>query len=177
MMDSGGECVRDHKILIRKMATSDLDPVIQIEELSYAHPWTLDQFLAELEHETVSRCYVALKIENGGCLTGSAPVAGSTVVGFIMAWLVADELHINNLAVAPEARRRGVAAALLEHTLQEARQRGAGWCQLEVRASNTPARDLYGRYGFMPLGKRKGYYQDGEDAVVMGKDLKTKTQT
>jgi len=150
--------------LIRTMTLSDLDSVIRIEELSFPHPWTRDQFTTELGREPVSRCHVAVMEDDGDYATG--PVAG-----FIMAWLVVDELHITNLAVAPEARRGGVAAALLVQSIREATELGAVWCQLDVRASNTAARGLYSLFGFKPLGTRKRYYHNGEDAVVMGKNL------
>ena len=153
------------KLLIRSMQQSDLDEVVGIEELSFSHPWTRDQFAAELEREPCSRCHVAIWEGNGDVLESRA------VAGFIMAWLVVDELHIINLAVVPEMRRGGVAAALLDHSIGEAIDMGAVWCQLEVRANNLPARELYLRSGFEVLGTRKGYYQGGEDAVVMGKEL------
>ena len=90
-----------------------------------------------------------------------------------MSWLVADELHVTNLAVSPAHRGLGFAAGLVEHALDDAREKGTVWCQLEVRSSNKPARSLYRKFGFREIGLRKGYYQDGEDAVVMGKDLNT----
>ena len=153
-------------LFTRSMTLSDLDAVMHVEELSFPHPWTREQFIVELERSSFSRCYTALLVEDG-----NNPDLEGTVVGFMMAWLAADELHITNLAVKPEVRRIGVAAALLGNSLREAVDAGATWCQLEVRASNKPARELYTRYGFEPIGTRKRYYQDGEDAVVMGKEL------
>jgi len=157
--------------LIRHMVPADLDSVIRIEELSFPHPWTREQFMTELGREPVSHCHVIVTGDDVACSDQDMPLMEGSVVGFIMGWLVADELHITNLAVAPEARRGGFAAALLERAIQEATELGASWCQLDVRVSNTPARGLYVRYGFKPLGTRKGYYHNGEDAVVMGKDL------
>ena len=156
---------------IRHMLPSDLDSVIRIEELSFPHPWTREQFMTELGREPVSHCHVVVTGDDGNCSDQDKHLKEGTVAGFIMGWLVADELHITNLAVAPEARRGGFAAALLERSIQEATELGAAWCQLDVRASNTPARGLYLRYGFKALGTRKGYYHNGEDAVVMGRDL------
>ena len=158
-------------LLIRTMAPSDLDSVIRIEELSFPQPWTRDQFMTELARGPVSQCHVAMMEDDGGGTVKCVSSMKGTIWGFIMAWLVADELHITNLAVAPEARRGGIAAALLERSILEATELGAAWCQLDVRASNTPARGLYVRYGFKPLGTRKGYYHNGEDAVVMGREL------
>jgi ribosomal-protein-alanine N-acetyltransferase len=157
---------------IRPMLPTDLDPVIRIEEQSFPHPWTRDQFMSELQRESVSRCHIAVMGDHETYPVQHASPGEGSVVGFIMAWLVADELHITNLAVAPEARRCGVAAALLEQSIREAVEVGAVWCQLEVKVSNTPARGLYRLFGFKPLGIRKGYYHNGEDAVVMGRDLK-----
>jgi ribosomal-protein-alanine N-acetyltransferase len=163
-MDEGSGTSKIKHPVIRSMTLLDLDSVIRIEELSFPHPWTRDQFTTELDQEPVSRCHVAVIEDDGGSASGP-------VLGFIMAWLVVDELHITNLAVAPEVRRGGVAAVLLEQSILEATELGAIWCQLEVRATNTAARGLYRRFGFKPLGTRKRYYHDGEDAVVMGKDL------
>ncbi|MDF1524827.1 MAG: ribosomal protein S18-alanine N-acetyltransferase [bacterium] len=162
-MNSGSGTSKINPLVIRPMTLLDLDSVVRIEDLSFPHPWTRDQFTAELERELVSRCHVAVMEDDG---IGPA-------VGFIMAWLVEDELHITNLAVEPEVRRGGVAAALLEQSILEAIELGAMWCQLDVRATNAAARGLYSRFGFKPLGTRKRYYQNGEDAVVMGKELET----
>jgi len=163
-MNSESGTSRIRHPFIRAMTLSDLDSVIRIEELSFQCPWTRDQFSAELVRAPVSRCLVAVIEEDGDCTSES-------VAGFIMAWLVVDELHVTNLAVAPKARRCGVAAALLERSIQDATELGAVWCQLEVRASNTAAIGLYGGFGFKPLGVRKRYYHNGEDAVVMGREL------
>ena len=170
-MNSGSDTIQIKQPLIRPMAPLDLDSVIRIEKQSFPHPWTRAQFMTELQREAVSRCHVAVMGDDEDGTVQNASSTKGPVVGFIMAWLVEDELHITNLAVAPEARRGGVAAAILEHSIREATELGAAWCQLDVRASNTPARELYSRFGFKPLGTRKGYYLNGEDAVVMGKDL------
>jgi ribosomal-protein-alanine N-acetyltransferase len=167
----GGPC------RIRPISKSDLDAILLIEASSFAHPWPRGLFLSELRRGEASRCFVA---DVPSCdperiipIANQIPDPEETgeVAGYIMAWLVADELHVTNLAVEPTHRRSGIAAALLDHTLKDARNRGAVWCQLEVRISNTPARSLYERFGFHEIGVRKGYYQDEEDAVVMGLEL------
>ena len=172
-MNSGSETSQTRQPLIRPMALSDLDSVIRIEEQSFPHPWTREQFMTELGRKPVSRCHVAVMGDDEVYPVQDTSSMKGPVVGFIMAWLVEDELHITNLAVAPEVRRGGVAAAILERSILEAVENGAVWCQLDVRASNTPALELYSRFGFKPLGTRKGYYHNGEDAVVMGKELKS----
>ncbi|MDF1535235.1 MAG: ribosomal protein S18-alanine N-acetyltransferase [bacterium] len=153
---------------IRPMGTADLDQVVVIEGNSFNHPWSREQFQAELSRSHVSRCYVA-EFANGD--HGGGGPEGPRIAGFVTAWLVADEIHITDVAVHPDMRGRGVARVLLEHVLEEVRSHGGRWCQLEVRVGNTAARGLYGKLGFETLGGRRGYYSDGEDAVVMGKEL------
>jgi ribosomal-protein-alanine N-acetyltransferase len=105
------------------------------------------------------------------CVVPTDTVA--TVVGYVVAWLVADEAEVANLAVAPEWRGRGVGAALLDAALNEARNGGAHVAHLEVRDSNVAARALYGSRGFMPVGRRRRYYQAPvEDAVLLRCDLR-----
>lgn len=170
-MDSGSGILQVGQVEVRHMLTSDLDSVLEIEEHSFSHPWTRKQFLSEMGRGYVSHCHVAVFRDYKECRVQVPKSGEETLIGFIMAWLVSDELHITNLAVAPAARRRGVAAALLEKSLLEATDMGATWCQLEVRCSNKPARQLYLGHGFKSLGMRKGYYHNGEDAIIMGKEL------
>lgn len=97
--------------------------------------------------------------------------SATTICAFLLAWDVADEVHLLDLVVAPAARRRGIARGLLTTLIAHARERRAGWILLEVRASNLAARRLYEQVGFFPDGERAGYYSDGEDAVLMRFDL------
>jgi len=153
---------------IRPFLVSDLDCALCVEADSFSFPWTRGMFQSEIEREDISRCFVAEAMPCGDAVPGKEAVAG-----YVMSWLVADELHITNLAVSPAYRRLGLAARLIEHLLGESKADGASWCQLEVRITNIPARALYRKFRFREIGVRKGYYQDGEDAVVMGKDLRT----
>ncbi|MBX3272515.1 MAG: GNAT family N-acetyltransferase [Sandaracinaceae bacterium] len=84
------------------------------------------------------------------------------LAGFVAAWVIDAEAEILAIGVAPEARGRGVGRALLEAALE-----GARAAHLEVRATNTAARALYARCGFVGAGVRRGYYADGEDALLM----------
>jgi ribosomal-protein-alanine N-acetyltransferase len=172
-MKSGSDTIQIRQPFIRPMTPSDMDSVTRIENQSFPHPWTREQIVTELLRESVSRCHVAVMGDDEDSTFQNSSSTEGPVLGYIMAWLVEDELHITNLAVAPEVRRCGVAAALLEQSIREATEEGAVWCQLDVKVSNSPARGLYMRYGFKPLGTRNGYYPDGEDAVVMGRELKS----
>lgn len=79
---------------------------------------------------------------------------------------IGDEAELQNLAVLPAYRRRGVARALLQELLAEAARRGCACVFLEVAEQNAPAQALYARFGFLPVGRRRGFYR-GEDAILM----------
>ena len=135
-----------------------IDDVLTIEEASFTNPWSREMYLTELENSGVSYCYLAYGPDGH-------------VVGFCSFWRVLDELHINNLAVAPESRRSGVATALLRHVLREGAALGAQKATLEVRQSNDAARLLYERFGFSIAGVRRAYYtKPVEDALVLWRE-------
>jgi ribosomal-protein-alanine N-acetyltransferase len=136
----------------------EIDDVLAIERASFTNPWTRDMYLAELENRGVSFCYLARGPDG-------------RVAGFCSFWRILDELHINNLAVAPGSRRAGVATALLQHVLTEGAKLGARRTTLEVRRSNEIARSLYEQFGFSIAGVRKAYYTHPvEDALVLWRD-------
>ena len=93
--------------------------------------------------------------------------AGEGIAAFIDGWLVADEFEVHFVATRPEWQRRGLAALLLERLLEEVFAEGARGALLEVRRSNEPALALYRSRGFEVVAERRGYYDDGEDALVM----------
>ncbi len=94
------------------------------------------------------------------------------MVGFIVFWLVHDEVHVLNVVTAREARRRGVGRALMEEAADAGRKRGAVLATLEVRRSNEAALALYRTLGYRQVGVRPKYYaEEGEDAIVMLLDL------
>ena len=145
----------------RVVTGEDLDAVLDIETASFTNPWTREMYLRELENPRVSFIYL-LRVDGDGD-TGRGPVAG-----FCSFWLIFDELHINNLAVRPEWRRRGLGAALLEHAMSAAARLGAREATLEVRRSNSMAIRLYERLGFEHAGVRRNYYTNPtEDALIL----------
>jgi ribosomal-protein-alanine N-acetyltransferase len=91
--------------------------------------------------------------------------------GMLLARLAADEAEILTVAVVPERRQQGFGAALIQAAADEARARGALKMFLEVSTRNPAARGLYQQLGFAQVGRRKGYYADGSDALVLSKDL------
>jgi ribosomal-protein-alanine N-acetyltransferase len=137
----------------------DLDGILAVDAASFSNPWTRDMFVWEARHSDVARLFVYRSADHG-------------VIAYCAVWHIFDELHINNLAVLPAWRRRGLASELLRHTLGRAVAAGARRATLEVRASNVAARQLYERFGFRPAGVRKGYYTNPcEDAVILWCDL------
>lgn len=147
---------------ISRMTEHDLLEVVEIEETCGLSRWGWEAYHAELAQEKRSVMLVA-RFQNGGNLS-----AAQKVKGFIAARLVADELHVNNVAVRQEYRRSGIARKLLETALAESAQMSARMAFLEVRAGNIPAQALYARCGFRMAGRRPSYYtQPVEDALVM----------
>lgn len=152
-------------ITLRPMTPGDLDDVHRIETEAHRHPWSRDLIRKELDHEW-SRVLVAEARE--------AEELPPRPIGYIIFWLVHDELHILNVATAPHARRRGIGRTLMIEAETMARRNGAVLSTLEVRRSNTGAIALYEGLGYERVGMRPRYYQeDGEDAFVLNKDLAT----
>jgi len=150
----------------RRMAPPDLDRVMEIERDGFAHPWSADLLRREMMHDWST---ILLAVEPR---RGRSALLGEAVVGFVVYWLVHDELHVLNLATALEERRRGIGRALMNEAAQRARAAGAVLSTLEVRRSNFAAIALYRDLGYRQVGMRLNYYVDeGEDAIVMVLDL------
>ncbi|HEY7407438.1 MAG TPA: ribosomal protein S18-alanine N-acetyltransferase [Gemmatimonadaceae bacterium] len=149
---------RGGSVTIAPAATADLDAVVALETVAFADPWTRSAFDAALR-ERHSRFRVARSPDGA-------------LLGYIVAWFVLDEGEIANLAVVPAARRTGVARALLDTIIAEARASRIARVFLEVRESNLAARALYASRGFTPLARRARYYRKPvEDAIVLRLDL------
>ena len=142
------------KIDLGPMTVPDLPEVQAIERASFTTPWPPHAYKTELETNRLASYLVAR--------------ADGHVVGYGGVWLMVDEAHITTFAVHPAWRRRGIGDRLLLELLDVAQERGAREATLEVRLSNVPARRLYEKFGFRPVGLRPRYYtDDGEDAYVM----------
>lgn len=140
-------------LVIRGMADADLDAVNRIEQRCYSVPWSDATFRGLLRRRdadlVVAECQGA-------------------VVGYAVFWQVLDQGELGNVAVDPASRRHGIARRLVAEVMERAAGRGVRELFLEVRPSNTGARQLYDSYGFVPVGRRRNYYQEPvEDAVVM----------
>ena len=147
-------------MLIERVTTPEgLAGVLEIEEASFHNPTTREWYERELARPEVCFIYVLRTAEH--------PCAA-----FCAFWRIADQVHINNLAVRPELRGRGLGIQMLEAVVAEAQRLGAGSVALEVRRSNVAAQHLYKRAGFREDGIRKSYYtQPVEDALLLIKTL------
>ena len=149
--------VRDD-VVVRAAVEEDLGAIHAIERASFGDPWSLDGFRDLLDHPRAK-----LEVAVG---------AEGEVLGYAVAWYVADESEIANIAVAPAARRRGVGARLLDRILGAAATFGAKTVFLEVRESNASARKLYEARQFEVSGRRLKYYREpDEDALIMRRRL------
>jgi ribosomal-protein-alanine N-acetyltransferase len=128
--------------------------VLRIEQQVYPRPWSAAVFASELAQSNSSRAYFV------------AEVSGR-VVGYAGLWFTPDGAHVTNIAVDPAWQRRYVATRLLVALAERARSGGAKALTLEVRNSNVAGQELYRRFGFVPAGMRRKYYEGTEDAIVM----------
>ena len=141
--------------MIAPLQEKYLDQVLRIEKQSFSVPWTEEMFLLELG-APYSFAWVWLEDDQ--------------VFGYLICWLEFEDFHIANLAVSPFVRRQGIARELLMHGLDWALRNEVERALLEVRASNTPARNLYTSLGFKPIAIRRGYYDAPvEDAIILEK--------
>ncbi len=146
------------KISIVPMTSEHLDAVAALERLCFPNPWSRAMFAEELDN-ALSAYLVALD-------------EAGTVVGYAGLQVILDEGTILNIAVHPDARRRGIASQLLQVFLNFAEGNHLAFLTLEVRASNYDAIALYGSRGFREVGRRKNYYEHPrEDALIMTKEL------
>jgi ribosomal-protein-alanine N-acetyltransferase len=139
------------------MTVSDLGAVMAVEVQTYSHPWSHGNFV-----DSLAAGHLAEVLES------------DELIGYFVAMVGVEELHLLNLTVAPRRQSQGHGSALLEAVQAHARARGLPTVWLEVRASNLRARALYARRGFAEAGLRRGYYpaaQGREDAVVMRREL------
>src|SRR5919204_6699474 len=142
---------------ITRMRRRHLRGVMAIERQVYPRPWSPSLFIAEMS-EPSNRSYIVAR-------------SGRDVVGYAGMICYGDEAHITTIAVDPEHQRRKIGTRLMFELIQSAIEMGARAVSLEVRVSNWGAQRMYTRFGFRPVGVRKGYYQEtGEDALVMWAD-------
>jgi ribosomal-protein-alanine N-acetyltransferase len=146
---------------IRKMSLADLPAVMDIENQAFSNPWSTEMVRKELTQDWST--VLVLEASTG---------AGWLVRGFAIYWLVADEVHVLNVATDRAFRRQGIGLRVMKAMLAHGRERNCRLATLEVRRSNEAAINMYKLLGFRAVGMRPAYYQDDrEDAVIMILDL------
>lgn len=139
---------------IRRMITEDVDQVHALEAATFSTPWSRESFWEEMEQNKCAR-YLVAELEG-------------EIVAYAGAWMIFEEGHITNVAVAQSHRGKGLGKAITQALMQYAANLGVQYMTLEVRKSNLAAQGLYQSLGFLALGVRKRYYEDnGEDALLM----------
>lgn len=165
-------------ITLRYMQTADVAHVVAIDRQSFADAWSVHSYMHEVNESRVSHMLVVTMPTPTNALPlptlldrllGRVPHTSpaSQVVAYGGLWHIAEEAHISTIATHPHWRGRKLGELALLAMLQKSILRGAEYVVLEVRVSNTIARNLYIKHGFEVADRRKGYYHDGEDAFDM----------
>ena len=131
--------------------------ILEVENTSFSHPWTEKMFLEEI---------------SGKFSVYRVVIKDGKAIAYMGMWVLADEGHITNIAVSKNYRRQGVASLLLKDFIDLAKEKNLSFMTLEVRESNEAARALYSSFGFCEVGRRKKYYENTEDAILMTKYFK-----
>ena len=172
-----------------RMALEDIPRVLEIDQLSFPLPWSATSYRYELTQNPNSHFWVA--VTGGAARSAGAdgpkpsgvldwlapsrwfrpaepPPPIRSVVGYSGFWFILDEAHISTIAVHPDWRGRRVGESLFVAMLEAALDLSAVAATLEVRVTNDRAQNLYRKYQFEVVGRRKHYYRDnGEDALLM----------
>ncbi len=145
-------------ISFRPMAQNDLDKVLEIEKQSFVNPVSKNKLIKEISYNHLARYYIML--------------LDDIIIGYFGMWIISDEGHILNIAIDPKYRGKGYGNDLLIELIKIAKENLVNKLTLEVRETNDPAKNLYKKYNFKVLGRRKDYYREPtEDALIMWLDL------
>ena len=140
--------------MIRDMTAADIEAVCRIEKNAFSDPWDTDAVSAELAKD-----YARYLVYDGS----------GVIQGYAGLWCIYETAEL--VRIAAEKKRQGIGGALTEAVIAAARASGCERIMLEVRADNTPARELYKKYGFSEISVRRGYYGSGVDAIIMERRL------
>ena len=137
--------------MIRIATSNDLADILSIEKKVFKHPWSKEQLSWELNSQPAAENYVM--------------IARGNMIGYLFSHVVDDDVQILNIAIDIPFQHKGYGEQLLSYFLDQFNADSS--IHLEVRKSNFPAINLYLKFGFHETGTRKGYYSDGEDAIIM----------
>ena len=148
-----------NRIEFRPMEEKDLRQVEAIEQASFSQPWSMESLRHELDDDHGAHYILAVRDEE--------------VLGYAGFWQIFDEAHITNVAVRPDMRGQGIGLALMNQMDLLCKELGILYQTLEVRVSNTAARNLYQKAGFYSAGIRPRYYEKPvEDADILWKEVR-----
>ena len=137
--------------MIRIAKSNDFADILSIEKKVFKHPWSKEQLSWELNSQPAAENYVM--------------IARGNMIGYLFSHIVDDNVQILNIAIDIPFQHKGYGEQLLSYFLDQFNTDIS--IHLEVRKSNFPAINLYLKFGFHETGARKGYYADGEDAIIM----------
>ena len=137
--------------MIRIATSNDFADILSIEKKVFKHPWSKEQLSWELNSQPAAENYVM--------------IARGNMIGYLFSHVVDDDVQILNIAFDIPFQHKGYGEQLLSYFLDQFNTDSS--IHLEVRKSNFPAINLYLKFGFHETGTRKGYYGDGEDAIIM----------
>ena len=138
---------------IRRIEKKDLNAILVLEKLLYKDPWNESNFESEIAHNDYAYMYVLEE--------------NAVVLGYAGFWLSYEYATITKVSINPALQKRGLGYYLFNSVMNIAKELGATSFSLEVRESNIPAQKLYLKSGYKNVSIRKGYYSDGENAIVM----------
>ena len=148
---------------LRVAELADVQAMHRMETTLFpADAWHIDMFLEELTHPTRTYYMLELPVENP-----ESDESGWRAIGYCGTMVVADTADVQTIGVLPEYEGHGFGRAMLEQMHERAREQGAERILLEVRADNPRAQRLYERNGCRAIHVRRGYYDDGTDAIIM----------
>ena len=137
--------------MIRIATSNDFADILSIEKKVFKHPWSKEQLSWELKSQPAAKNYVM--------------IARGNMIGYLFSHVVDDDVQILNIAIDIPFQHKGYGEQFLSYFLDQFNIDSS--IHLEVRKSNFPAINLYLKFGFHETGTRKGYYADGEDAIIM----------
>ena len=134
-----------------------IDEVHAIERESFLSPWSKNQLLSYCGDQGKGKSFIYIKEKN--------------IIGYLMSQRVLEEIHIHNIAVTKEYRRKCIGSKMLVDLFDYSSEQGVSKLCLEVKDSNIPAIQFYMSHGFAPVGERKKYYDDGSNAILMDRTI------
>jgi ribosomal-protein-alanine N-acetyltransferase len=141
-----------NNFVVELMSESNLEDVLEINNLCFTTPWSFQSLKNELENKFCR--YLIVKKDD-------------VLIGYAGLWLIIDEAHITNIAIHPDYRGIGASNVLMDGLIKICADHEIPAMTLEVRENNLTARNLYNKYEFVEEGLRKNYYEDNENAIIM----------